>query len=1400
MVFNADLKSGSGHLTVWASDDIDGNADIATVDGTVYLLADNNDDSEGKPDDGVNLADGTQLDSGNGNVRIEATNESDIYLNDIQAGAGAVSLLAERDILDNNGATINVTAATLRAVADSDSDEAGWIGGTATTNGDVLANVNAIDTEVATLAAKSADGIYIEEESAVTVDLTGDLSIEQVNFNSTTTTRTDASLSDLETTDAGDIKVVALAGAITINEGDADDTGVIAATSGAILLEARGAGSDVVFNADFESGSGHLTVWAANDIQVNADIATTDGTIYLAADAGELALADGTRITSTSGDIRLVAQNDLKVSGVTTAGDVALTAVMGSILDQGDADGVDIIAGGLRLAAGVGVGMLGMLADALEISVDTVSARANGGGINLVETDGLAVDDVAVTIERVNFNSTTTTAGDAAQSDLRTEGGSGAIVVVVQSGDLTLNDGSAPLDSTAVSTDGSGNILLQTLADSGSIHVNGHIRSGTGNVSVVAGASLDLADGVDITTAGGFVDLEAGVGSFAMAAGGGIDSGGGNIRIFAGENVVLGVVDAQGGDVRVIAERGSILEATDATATVTHVLGGNVSLTAGNAIGGFSVREYRIEFSSDLRTWTPVGSVVSAEDAVAFEAPAPGTGMAFYRMRLADANATAQFVVPTLLPNGNVQLTLNREFVGPFAGTNALEIDAANLSAEAGAGGVNVVDVDGLNVAGAAVSIQRVNVMGGSTTIDDTALSGVMTTDSGSVVVRTQAGDLELLENVAVMGGGHIRLEAMADTGILNLAAAAQTGTGHVSLVGGSTVTLAGDITTGGDGTVSVESRLGGVSQTDGTTVSNATGDVRVLAEGDITVASIATQADVALTSRSGSLLDAGDMDTDVQGAGLRIEVAVGVGVLGAGVDDALETDVDTVSASAGAGGINLLEIDGLTIGDTSATVQVVGLDGTLQSVSTSAQSDLVTTGGAIVARATAGDVEISDGTGLPNGVGVVSAGGNVRIEAIGAAGSTTVNAAVNAGGGHLTILAGDGVTLASDATTSGTGTVDVQAFNGPVTMSDGVAIVTEGGNVRVAGGGDVMVGVIDARTAADRMADGTAMQDQWGQVSVIAGGSVLDAPAAAIDGIDIHAENARLVSGGSVGQQPAGTGNALETELVTVAVAAGTDGMHIVDASSLAVGTVAAVDVERVLPDGTTDPNTDTGGLRGATKTGGVSTIRTAIGEPVTDFPTFAITDILDASSRPNVLTGLYEQRVVISNTNGSTIDAVRVIIRGLPAGVTVFNAVGEIDGLPYIQYNLPLADGESVSLLIEYVSPGPSVIPITTDFLPEVVGTLPDPDPAGEILKKLTVSRLNDGRLALAFDSLVGRTYYVQFSENDGQSWDTVLSPIDGTGRRIVWVDNGAPKTPTDTVGLNRTYRVILADVVNP
>ncbi len=130
------------------------------------------------------------------------------------------------------------------------------------------------------LAASSADGIYVEEFDSVTVTATGAISVEEVRFNSTRTVRTDASLSDLVTTDAGSIKLVSLNGQITIEDGDADGFGVSAATTGDVLLWAR---QDVVVNSGILSGSGHVTLRSGDDIDLNADVITAGGSVYLTA-------------------------------------------------------------------------------------------------------------------------------------------------------------------------------------------------------------------------------------------------------------------------------------------------------------------------------------------------------------------------------------------------------------------------------------------------------------------------------------------------------------------------------------------------------------------------------------------------------------------------------------------------------------------------------------------------------------------------------------------------------------------------------------------------------------------------------------------------------------------------------------------------------------------------------------------------------------------------------------------------------------------------------------------------------------------------------------------------------------------------------------------------------------
>ena len=131
-----------------------------------------------------------------------------------------------------------------------------------------------------TLAAGSADGIYVLEADGVTIDDTGDVSVWQVNFNSTTTSVT-TRLSDLRTADNGPITVVTTTGSLIVEQGNANPAdlpgGVAAHGSGDVLLEARQV-----------------------DVKLNADIVGSKITIK--ALDGLITIKDGAVLESTKGD------------------------------------------------------------------------------------------------------------------------------------------------------------------------------------------------------------------------------------------------------------------------------------------------------------------------------------------------------------------------------------------------------------------------------------------------------------------------------------------------------------------------------------------------------------------------------------------------------------------------------------------------------------------------------------------------------------------------------------------------------------------------------------------------------------------------------------------------------------------------------------------------------------------------------------------------------------------------------------------------------------------------------------------------------------------------------------------------------------------------------------------
>ena len=677
VVVNADVTSGTGHITLSASDDVDVNDVVSTGgNGTVYVVAgDNADDTvQGialdatlTTEDGDVLVkssdDITQtalITSTNGDVGLIATDEitqtatGDITTADgdvlVQAGgdwtmdgdatitAGGqqvlgisggtielgvisvtdavenhVALRAAVSILDANGAAINIqetvpASATTLSLRAAD----GRIGDAGATTSDT--NADALDVNVDTLAADAETAIYVREvasggaltvdtSAGVTVDIEG---VKQVRFDSGITDASEddalASLEDLTTGTDGPIKVVAENGTLTIN-GGSDTAGVSANGTGDVLLEARNAspatGSDVIVNADVTSGTGHITLSAADDVDVNDVVSTGgNGTVYVVAgdnaDDTLQGIALDATLTTEDGDVLLKSSDDITQTALITStnGDVGLvaadaitqtatgdiTTTDGDVLVQAGGDwtmdgDATITAGGQQvLGTSGGTIELGVISvtDAVENHVALSAAvsilDANGAAINIEETvpasattlslraaDG-RIGDAGATTSDTNADAldvnVDTLAADAETAIYVREVASGGALTVDTSAGVTVDiEGVKQVRFDSGITDASEDDALASLED---------LTTGTdGPIKVVAeNGTLTINGGSDtagVSAAGtGDVLLEARNASPAtgsdVVVNADVTSGTGHITLSASDDVDVNDVVSTGGN------------------------------------------------------------------------------------------------------------------------------------------------------------------------------------------------------------------------------------------------------------------------------------------------------------------------------------------------------------------------------------------------------------------------------------------------------------------------------------------------------------------------------------------------------------------------------------------------------------------------------------------------------------------------------------------------------------------------------------------------------------------------------------------------------------------------------------------------------------------------------------
>jgi uncharacterized repeat protein (TIGR01451 family) len=197
---------------------------------------------------------------------------------------------------------------------------------------------------------------------------------------------------------------------------------------------------------------------------------------------------------------------------------------------------------------------------------------------------------------------------------------------------------------------------------------------------------------------------------------------------------------------------------------------------------------------------------------------------------------------------------------------------------------------------------------------------------------------------------------------------------------------------------------------------------------------------------------------------------------------------------------------------------------------------------------------------------------------------------------------------------------------------------------------------------------------------------------------------------------------------------------------------------------------------------------VTTAVNVPITNL----VLTVLSAVTL-NPQTGLFEQRIEVSNGGPTTPSSVLVLISGLPANATLYDATGTTNGIPYVQSSSPLGIGSNVVFLLEYYVPtrvAPTNLTLTVQAGPVVI----PPVVSGTILSISRMIKLDNGSVLVEFSAVPGQVYAIQYS-SDMVMWLTAIPAITAPANRVQWIDSGPPQTVSSPAQQGaRYYRVVL------
>ena len=1030
LLATGDVAIGSAGVEVTVSNGA-GSLDVESSTGSVLMSA------------------GSLLASASGAVRLLAA--QDVGVGQIRSGGNVALTATAGSVLDANG-NVNGSASGLLDVQAS--------GLRLSAGNGVGTSGDALRVQVATASADAgAGGIYLLSDQAITIGSVA-VGASQVSSTGATSLVADAAQAGLATTGNGNVALSASAGDITLA------AAVNANGSGNVLLQSQVGAVDA--NAGIASGNGNISVQGATHVALAAgvSVATGAGTLDLESSGGWVAM-DGTSVLqSVSGNVRVSAASDIDVGLVQTGANVSLSAATGSIYDARGNGALNVVANGLRLSASDAIGQS---ADALRTQVAIVSANAGASGVFLANDQNELVAGVSVVVKQLGLSGDTREVTDATQYGVVTRA-NGNIVLTSSAGDIALAPGLA--SNTAISADGSGNVLVQTLG--GDVLVGANIASGSGNITLLGARGVNVGSyglSESIATSGS-LDIEAGSGSVAMSAYSSLQAGAG-VRVLAAQDIALGSVQTAG-NVSLTATAGSIYDnngnANGGSTIVIDVQASALRLSAGTGIGnGFDALQIQVG-TVTARTGAG-GAYLASDQAITVGSVSASVAKVGADGSTATVSDAAQAGLASA-SNGNLVLQAS---AGDVTLASAVAADGSgNVLLQAVGGAVGV----GSNVSSASGAI---SVLGATfVNLDATVAS------AGALDIEAAAGSVTMgLGSLLSSSGASVRVVAGQDIAIARIVGA------DVALTAAGSIVDANGNVNGQTGIVDVSANNLRLSA--GASVGSASDALRLHVSTlgassanawlvddqaiDVGTVSVTTQQ----TGLDGNVTDV----VDAAQSGLR---ETGFAVLLAGgdvtVDQAVTAGANVLIQSAGgaihlnahvletgAGSVSLLATGDVDIGGPSTAIAVTTLGGTLDvesasgSVRMSGGSVLASVSGDVRVKA-AGDVALSLVQTSGN-VALTATTGDILNESFTGENIIAAGLVLNAGGGAgqwfdalqtqvstLAIAAGTGVYLVNDQALHLAGvSASVQQVGldgGSTAATDALAgaAVTSGGNV----------------------------------------------------------------------------------------------------------------------------------------------------------------------------------------------------------------------------------------------------------------------------------------------------------------------------------------------------------------